>query len=144
MSSTPMNVTFFIVGSLARRNGKKRKLNEGRKDLHESTVTHVDDVTEETAVDVLDDGAGGDCARVLVLGLVHPLRPNLEADSFQFSIFYSDKAEQDWTRSSTAFRESSPKNIHTICQYYQEWGRTCQSHICVPTSWAEFSFRKKC
>ena len=48
-------------------------------DLHESTVTHVDDVTEETAVDVLDDGAGGDCARVLVLGLVHPLRPNLES-----------------------------------------------------------------
>ena len=67
-------------------------------DLHESTVTHVDDVTEETAVDVLDDGAGGDCARVLVLGLVHPLRPNLESDSFQFSIFYLDKAEQDWTR----------------------------------------------
>ena len=45
MSSTPMNVTFFIVGSLARRNGKKRKLNEGRKmmtymrvQLHMSTM----------------------------------------------------------------------------------------------------------
>ena len=45
MSSTPMNVTFFIVGSLATRNGKKVKLNEGRKmmtymrvQLHMSTM----------------------------------------------------------------------------------------------------------
>ena len=27
---------------------------------------------------------------------------------FQFLIFYSDKAERDWTRSKTAYRESSP------------------------------------
>ena len=27
---------------------------------------------------------------------------------FSFSIFYSDNAEKDWTRSNTAYRESLP------------------------------------
>ena len=44
----------------------------------QSVVAHVDNVTEETTIDVLDDGAGADLARVGVLRLAHPFRSNLD------------------------------------------------------------------
>ena len=43
----------------------------------QSVVAHVDNVTEETTIDVLDDRAGADLARVGVLRLAHPLRSDL-------------------------------------------------------------------
>ena len=57
-------------------------------DLHESTVTHVDDVTEETAVDVLDDGTDGDFAGVGVLGLTHPLSSDLRNTCCSILIYF--------------------------------------------------------
>ena len=43
----------------------------------QSVVAHVDNVTEETTIDVLDDRAGADLARVGVLCLAHPFRSDL-------------------------------------------------------------------
>ena len=43
----------------------------------QSVVAHVDNVTEETTIDVLDDRAGADLARVGVLRLAHPFRSDL-------------------------------------------------------------------
>ena len=50
---------------------------ELRFDL-QSVVAHVDNVTEETTIDVLDDRAGADLARVGVLRLAHPFRSDLD------------------------------------------------------------------
>ena len=40
-------------------------------------IAHVDDETEETSVNILDDGTNtnGDCSHIL--GLAHPFSPNL-------------------------------------------------------------------
>ena len=45
---------------------------------NQSVVAHVYDVTEETAVDILDDRTSADFARVGVLGFAHPLRSDLQ------------------------------------------------------------------
>ena len=45
--------------------------------VNQRHVAHVDNVTEETTIDVLDDRAGADLARVGVLRLAHPLRSDL-------------------------------------------------------------------
>lgn len=45
--------------------------------VDKGAVTHVDEVSEETTKDVLDDGAGTNDAGVDVLGLVNPFRSNL-------------------------------------------------------------------
>ena len=50
---------------------------ELRFDL-QSVVAHVDNVTEETTIDVLDDRAGADLARVGVLRLARPFRSDLD------------------------------------------------------------------
>ena len=44
----------------------------------QSVVAHVDNVTEETTIDVLDDRAGAHLARVGVLRLAHPFRSHLD------------------------------------------------------------------
>ena len=60
--------------------GDVEDTNEGdllHRRIDKSVVAHVHDVTEETAVDVLDDGTDGDFAGVGVLGLTHPLSSDL-------------------------------------------------------------------
>ena len=44
----------------------------------QSVVAHVDNVTEETTIDVLDDRARAHLARVGVLRLAHPFRSDLD------------------------------------------------------------------
>ena len=44
---------------------------------NQSVVAHVNDVSEETAIDVFDDGTHADLTRVGVLGLAHPFRSDL-------------------------------------------------------------------
>ena len=60
--------------------GDVEDTNEGdllHRRIDKSAVTHIYDITEETAVDVLDDGTDGDFAGVGVLGLTHPLSSDL-------------------------------------------------------------------
>ena len=44
---------------------------------NQSVVAHVNDVSEETAVDVFDDRTNADLTGVGVLGLAHPFRSDL-------------------------------------------------------------------
>ena len=50
---------------------------KAQSNLHEGVVAHVNNVTEETPVNVLDDRAGADFARVGVLGFANPFCSNL-------------------------------------------------------------------
>ena len=50
---------------------------KAQSNLHEGVVAHVNNVTEEAPVNVLDDRAGADFARVGVLGFANPFRSNL-------------------------------------------------------------------
>ena len=55
-----------------------------------------------------------------------------------FLIFYSDKAERDWTRSKTAYRESSPNehphDMSILSRFGKHISKSQTWHICVPTS----------
>merc|ERR1719249_330010 len=62
------------------KSGDVEDTNEGdllHRRIYESVVAHVYNITEETAVDVLDDGTDADFAGVCVLRLTHPLCPDL-------------------------------------------------------------------
>ena len=62
------------------KSGDVEDTNEGdllHRRIYESVVAHVYNITEETAIDVLDDGTDADFAGVCVLGLTHPLCPDL-------------------------------------------------------------------
>ena len=50
---------------------------KAQSNLHEGVVAHVNNVTEETPVNVLDDRAGANFARVGVLGFANPFCSNL-------------------------------------------------------------------
>ena len=50
---------------------------KAQSNLHEGVVAHVNNVTEEAPVNVLDDRAGADFARVGVLGFANPFCSNL-------------------------------------------------------------------
>ena len=51
---------------------------KAQSNLHEGVVAHVNNVTEETPVDVLDDRTGADFAGVGVLGFAHPFCSDLQ------------------------------------------------------------------
>ena len=62
------------------KSGDVEDTNEGdllHRRIYKSVVAHVYNITEETAIDVLDDGTDADFAGVGVLGLTHPLGPDL-------------------------------------------------------------------
>ena len=52
--------------------------------VNQRHVAHVDNVTEETTIDVLDDRASADLARVGVLGFANPLRSDLDHCCFSW------------------------------------------------------------
>ena len=55
--------------------------------VEEGGVAHVHQVAEHAPEDVLDDGAHAHGARVHVLGLVHPLRANLNQHACHIRYF---------------------------------------------------------
>ena len=57
---------------------------KAQSNLHEGVVAHVNNVTEEAPVNVLDDRAGADFARVGVLGFANPLRSDLDHCCFSW------------------------------------------------------------
>ena len=71
--------------------GDVEDTNEGdllHRRIDKSVVAHVYDVTEQTAVDVLDDGTDGDFAGVGVLGLTHPLSSDLRYTCRSILIYF--------------------------------------------------------
>ena len=62
------------------KSGDVEDTNEGdllHRRIYKSIVAHVDNITEETAIDVLDDGTDADFAGVCILGLAHPFCSDL-------------------------------------------------------------------
>ena len=57
---------------------------------------------------------------------------------FSFWIFYSDNSERDWTKSNTAYQESSPKehpqDMSILSRMGKHISKSQTGHICVPTS----------
>ena len=45
--------------------------------INQGIITHVHQITEETSIDVLDDGGKTNSDRIQVLGLIDPLSSNL-------------------------------------------------------------------